>query len=308
MKTPSKTMTTLATAISIFISSGTLHASSHMDAPLITLDDVANTTDLYAFVSEHNGIGYLTTALAVYPFEEPGIGPKKFNIDDNVLYQIHIASGDDLKAGRPTISYQFRFTTRFKNNNTILQSYLGVVKDVNDANQNLIQNYTVTMVDRKKNSRKRLNHRGRKLLVPPNNQGIATPDYNIDNNGDHAARPGVDVESALDTYTSQTVYDIKNGHRVFAGQRDDGFYADIQGVFDLLQIESPSLGLDSPNKPFDSQAGYNVHTIVLQIPLYVLGGANQVAGVYATLRRLYLLIQIMIANLAMMNCVTLIPS
>ena len=36
-------------------------ASSHMDAPLITLDDPANTTDVYAFLSE-DGIEYLTTA------------------------------------------------------------------------------------------------------------------------------------------------------------------------------------------------------------------------------------------------------
>ena len=27
----------------------TTHASSHMDAPLVTLDPAANTTDLYAF-------------------------------------------------------------------------------------------------------------------------------------------------------------------------------------------------------------------------------------------------------------------
>ena len=34
------------------------YASSHMDAPLITLDDAANTTDVYAFVSERGG-GFL---------------------------------------------------------------------------------------------------------------------------------------------------------------------------------------------------------------------------------------------------------
>ncbi|MCH9696914.1 MAG: DUF4331 domain-containing protein, partial [Gammaproteobacteria bacterium] len=87
------------------------------------------------------------------------------------------------------------------------------------------------------------------------------------------------------TYTAQTVYDLNRGYRVFAGQRDDGFYADIQGVFDLLDIESPTLGLDRPNKPFDSQGGYNVHTIVLQIPLEEIGGDQQVAGVYATTSR-----------------------
>ncbi len=153
------------------------------------------------------------------------------------------------------------------------------------GSQNLTQSYSVMMVDRRNNIRKKLDKVGRDLVVPPNNQGLATPKYNINNDGDNPARPGVNFESALDTYTGQTVYDIKHGHRVFAGQRDDGFYADIQGVFDLLQIESPALGLNSPNKPFDSQGGYNVHTIVLQIPLSVLGGADQIAGVYATTSR-----------------------
>jgi hypothetical protein len=116
-------------------------ASSHMDAPLIVLDPAANTTDVYAFVSTVGGVKYLTTALAVYPHEEPGIGPNKYNFDPNVLYQIHLASGSDLAAGRATISYQFRFNTRFKSTDTILQSYLGVIQNVDDAAQNLTQTY-----------------------------------------------------------------------------------------------------------------------------------------------------------------------
>ena len=83
-----------------------------MDAPLITLDDAANTTDVYAFVSERGGVKYLTTALAVYPFEEPGIGPNKYNFDDNVLYEIHVATGDDVARGRTTYAYQFDSTRR----------------------------------------------------------------------------------------------------------------------------------------------------------------------------------------------------
>ena len=86
-------------------------ASSHMDAPLIVLDDAANTTDVYAFVQMENGVKELVTALSVYPFEEPGIGPNKFNFDDDVLYEIHVAAGaDDVAAGRATYSYQFRFS------------------------------------------------------------------------------------------------------------------------------------------------------------------------------------------------------
>lgn len=285
MKIPFKPLTTLATAIALVISSGTLLASSHMDAPLITLDAAANTTDVYAFVTKRNGISYLTTALSVYPFEEPGVGPNKYNFDDDVLYQIHVSTGEDAAIGRPTFSYQFQFETEYKNENTILQSYLGVVNDVDDASQNLTQSYKVMMVDRRQNTRKRLHIQGHELLVPPNNQGIATPKYNQDNDGDNPARLGVDFENELDDYTAQTVYDIRMLHRVFAGQRDDGFYGDIQGIFDLLQIESPTLGLDSPNKPFDSQGGYNVHTIVLQIPLFVIGGMEQVVGVHATTSR-----------------------
>src|SRR5206468_11298845 len=111
-------------------------ASSHMDAPLIIRDPSANTTDVYAFVQEENGVKVLVTALGVYPHEEPGIGPNKCNFDDNVLYEIHVAAGADVAAGKPTFSYQFKFETTFKNQETILQSFLGVINDDGDAAQN----------------------------------------------------------------------------------------------------------------------------------------------------------------------------
>src|SRR5262245_49852470 len=88
-------------------------ASSHMDAPLITLDPAANTTDVYAFVVDRgrNGLKSLVVALGVYPHEEPGIGPNKYNFDDTVRYNIHVALGDDIAAGRPTMTYRFEFKT-----------------------------------------------------------------------------------------------------------------------------------------------------------------------------------------------------
>jgi len=288
MKSVTQNVRTRALALAMTLVGGSALASSHMDAPLITLDDAANTTDVYAFVTDKDGTEYLTTALAVYPFEEPGIGPNKYNFDDDVLYEIHVALGKDLEKGRPTFSYQFQFETNYKDQNTILQSYRNVINEVDDAGQNLTQTYRVTRVSRSgygKGKKTRLQFLDQVLKVPPNNQGIATPRYNISNDGENPARPGVDSEAALDDYTRQTIYDLKDGYRVFAGQRDDGFYADIQGVFDLLQLESPLLGLDSPNKPFDSQGGYNLHTIVLQIPIEELGGADQIAGVYATTSR-----------------------
>ena len=248
-------------------------ASSHMDAPLITRDPAANTTDVYAFVSRRGATPYLTTALAVYPHEEPGIGPNKYNFDDDVLYEIHVARGRDVAAGRSTWTYQFRFFTTYRNTATILQSYLGVIDNVGDASQNLIQRYTVTLVD----------ERGRATLlgsgiVPPNNQGVATPKYNGNDNGNAVAKDGVSDEASLDPYTAQAIAVLDSGYRAFAGQRDDGFYADITAIFDLLQLRAPGLAVDS-------QGGFNVHTMVLEIPLDEIGGSQQIVGVYATTSR-----------------------
>src|SRR6266487_736093 len=216
-------------------------ASSHMDAPLIVLDPAANTTDVYAFVDEDNGQKSLVVALGVYPFEEPGIGPNKYNFDDDVLYEIHVATGPDVAAGRATFSYQFRFTTTFRNRHTILQSYLGVVNDVGDAAQNLIQTYSVTKIDHRTGAWTPLGEG----IVPPNNQGHATPKYNRGDDGEQVARDGVATEAELDRYTTQAIAELSNGYDSFAGRRDDGFYADIQAVFDLLKLRGPGHGFDS---------------------------------------------------------------
>ena len=108
MQTVRKTLPIIA-AVAILMAGATpAFASSHMDAPLIVLDDAANTTDVYAFVQNENGQKVLVTALGVYPFEEPGIGPNKFNFDDNVLYEIHVATGKDVAAGRQELLVPIR--------------------------------------------------------------------------------------------------------------------------------------------------------------------------------------------------------
>src|SRR5262249_11876191 len=256
--------------------------SSHMDAPLITLDDAANTTDVYAFLTSRAGVKYLTVALAVWPFEEPGIGPNAFRFDDNVLYELHVATGNDIAAGRPSFTYQFRFRTQFRNPQTTLQTFLGPINQAGDSNQNLFQTYAVTkVVERSKGE-----SNGNGFVVPlgqgmfrPNNQRLVTSRYNPGNSGENRAKEGVSTEAELDDYTRASIATLKGGYRAFAGQRDDGFYADIQSIFDL------DLTFSGPNKPFDSQGGFNVHTMVLEIPLSDIGGDHQVVGVYATTSR-----------------------
>ena len=265
----------------------TAQASSHMDAPLITRDPSANTTDVYAFVDQDGDKKSLVVALAVYPHEEPGIGPNIYNFDDDVLYEIHVATGRDVAVGRATISYQFRFKTMFRDRNTILDSYLATkdpagmldfdIDKIGDANQNLLQMYTVTKVNW---FSKTVLGTG---LVPPNNQGRATRFYNQGDDGNSPAKDGVPTFTQLDRYTQQAITPFTGkgaGYVAFAGQRDDGFYADINSIFDLLNLRGQGQGKDS-------QGGFNLHLMALNIPITELGpdGDKQVVGVYATTSR-----------------------
>lgn len=258
--------------------------SSHMDAPLITLDPAANTSDVYAFVSEHDGQKYLTAALAVYPFQEPGIGPNLYQFDPNVVYVIHVER-DGL-----TTSYAFRFETTYQNQAIIAPTFLPPgVEEAGDAGQNLQQRYSVMSIDTPQRREIRIDPnfraRGRGqtlvgsgLLVPPNNQGLVTRFYNQGDDGENPAKEGAATHDDLDRYTRAGIHEVR-GHRVFAGQRDDGFYGDIQSIFDL------DFSFGGPNKPFDSQGGFNVKTIVIEIPVDVIGGEDQVIGVWASTMR-----------------------
>lgn len=261
--------------LATFLASTTpLLASSHMDAPLITLDDAANLTDVYAFVSAAPANGkYLTLGMSVYPFEDPGIGPNKFNFDDRVAYALHVSTGADVAAGRKTYSYVFLFRTSYKTQASILQSYTGVVQNVDDAAQNLTQTYDVLEIDWRPTGNG-LTHMGHGV-VPPNNQGRATPFYN-QMAGDGPALDGVATAAQVDRYTMQTISSLSNGLVSWAGQRDDGFYADIGATFDLLSLRNPGK---------DSQKGFNVHGIVVQVPVARIGGDMQVVGVHASTYR-----------------------
>src|SRR4051794_7171186 len=55
-----------------------------------------------------------------------------------------------------------------------------------------------------------------------------------------------------------------DGTKVFAGPRDDGFYGDIGAIFDLVGFRK---GTGNKGGGKDFFAGYNVHTVSLQIPI-----------------------------------------
>src|SRR5262245_38592084 len=76
----------------------------------------------------------------------------------------------------------------------------------------------------------------------------------------------------------------KRGLRIFAGQRDDPFFADVGAIFDLVAIRKEgTTGNMGGGKDFLS--GYNVHTIALQIPIGLIDTPSHTIGVWASTDR-----------------------
>jgi Domain of unknown function (DUF4331) len=78
------------------------------------------------------------------------------------------------------------------------------------------------------------------------------------------------------------VANLPGGGKVFAGQRDDAFYADIGAIFDLLAIRK---GTGNQGGGKDFFAGYAVHGIALQIPISELDTKSHVIGIWSTTDR-----------------------
>ncbi len=210
-------------------------ASSHREAPLIAADPKADATDFYAFVSpdKHDTVTLIANYL---PFQEPAGGPNFYTFDDNVLYEIKVDSNGD---AIPDITYQFRFNTTVSNPKTFLYN-TGPVTSLDDPDLNVKQTYNVTRIKKGQTTTLASN-----VPVPPSNVGPkSTPDY--------------------PTLQSQAVRDMGNGSKVFAGQSDDSFFADIGGLFDLLTIRKLP---GNKGGGVDGLKGYNVNSIAIQVPI-----------------------------------------
>ena len=90
--------------------------SSHREAPEISKDPVADSTDVYAFVSPDKP--NTVTIIANYiPLQKPDGGPNFYEFGDDVRYEIHISNQGHAKAD---ITYRFDFTTKIRNPKTFL--------------------------------------------------------------------------------------------------------------------------------------------------------------------------------------------
>jgi len=214
-------------------------ASSHREAPLISNDPLADNVDTYAFVSP-DAPNTVTIVANYIPLEAPAGGPNFNKFGDDVLYEIHVDNNGDSKSD---IDYQFTFKTTVQNQNTFLYN-TGPITSLTDPDWNIRQSYGVKQV---KNG----------TFASSLAQNVATPPVNI----------GPSSTPNYEALAEQAIYTTSNGIKLFAGQRDDPFFVDLGGVFDLLTIRV----LPGNNGGgIDGVAGFNTHTIAMQIPTQLL--------------------------------------
>jgi hypothetical protein len=236
------------------------HASSHREAPLTAQDPMADNTDVYAFRSPDDP-STVTLIANFIPFQKPDGGPNFYSFDPNVVYEIHVDNNGD---AIEDITFQWRFTTEVRNPSTFLYN-TGQVTSLDDPDLNVRQFYRLTRIDGSRRTGMVTELSGRLPVPPPNIGPRSTPNY---------AGLGGGVQQ------------LSGGIRVFAGQRDEGFYVDL-AVFDLLGVGS--------GQAEDSTAGFNVSSLAIQVPIRSVtrGGAtpsnpsdpSAVIGVWSTASR-----------------------
>jgi Domain of unknown function (DUF4331) len=244
--------------------------SSHREAPEISKDPVADSTDVYAFVSPDRP-DTVTLISNYIPLEDPAGGPNFFEFGDDVVYRLNVINDDDID---DDVAFEFRFKTVVTNPNTFLYN-TGPITALDSASWNRRQSYSVSLVT-EDGGRKVL---GKGLACPPCNIGPrSTPDYA--------------------SLAAAAVHDLGGGIKVFAGQRKEGFWVDLGSIFDLGTLRPfqhlhliPSAAAVGVN----AARGFNVHSIAIQVPISMLTAdgstptdpmaKQSVIGVYASASR-----------------------
>src|SRR5213078_1980746 len=255
----------IAAAIAVPLSFG----SSHREAPLTAIDPTGDDTDLYAFTAP-DAPNALTVVANWIPFEDPAGGPNFYRFDDRAYYYLNVDNTGD---GRFDVRYKFNFRTVYRNKNSGIYALPGV-SGIGDPKLQVIQRYNVTREVYRPNGKLRsAKVIARNLPVGPNNTGSKNfPNY--------------------DAVGNQAIRHLPGGGKVFVGQRDDPFFVDLGATFDSVHIRK---GTGNVGGGKDDLAGYNVHSIVLQVPKSQVtrnrrpvsgpSAANAVVGVWSSTER-----------------------
>lgn len=250
----------LAVAAMTGLAPGVANASSHREAPLVAADPQHDNTDVYAFTSPDKSDSVTLIANWI-PFEEPNGGPNFYPWAAGSHYDINIDSNGD---GKADVTYRWVFTNVDKRatamhgdagGGTFLYND-GVVNNLSDPTLLFKQTYDLQEI--KNGTTTTLVHGA---TAAPSDVGRASmPNY-----------------AAL---RRQAIAPVTGGGRVLATQAADPFFLDLR-VFDLLY------GANLKEAGHNSLAGYNVNSVVLQVPKSALalnGNAtrNPVIGVWSS--------------------------
>jgi Domain of unknown function (DUF4331) len=278
--------TRLLIAVLAGTAAGGALASSHREAPFISTRPAVDGADFYMFNSYEAGrAGYVTLLANYIPLQDPSGGPNYFLLDDNALYEISV---DNLGAGKGDLTFQFRFSTATTGLAVAAGSKMvpvpliniGPVSAGSTGAQNVAQTYTLTLV------------RGDRRM------GTAVPIANAVTGSSTFARPldniGNKSIANYAAYAGTFIYPITipgcnaGQGKVFVGQRQDPFFLDLGGTFDLVNYTYPVTqlvpsGTSPRNYATNSLAGFNVTTLALEIPAKCLtSGSDPVIGAYTT--------------------------
>ena len=284
----------LANACLLLVAAGGAIASSHREAPFITTSPKVDGTDFYMFRSYEgvaaNGSGgrsdYVTLLANYQPLQAPYGGPNYFQMDPNGLYEIHIDNNGD---AREDLTFQFRFKNALKGIPLTIGSasvpipliQAGAVANLNDANLNVNESYTVNLMrgDRRKGSGTALTKAG----------GGATFEKPVDN-------IGTKTIADYPAYAARHIHSVtipgcpagKNQGKVFVGQRQEGFAVNLGTIFDLVNAPAAFL-LDPANKDAAGLGGKhvvqsaNITTLALEVHKDCLtAGTEPVIGGWTT--------------------------
>ena len=266
----------LTLAVLTLCVSAPVFAASHREAPLIANDPAADITDFYVFRSWQDDSKAILI-MNVIPGQEPGSGPNYFNFADDVLYEIHVDNNKNNLAGN--ITYQIRFKTEIRQpGNVFPLAYVAlppITALTGSGSEGLLVRQSYTVTEMRSGQQPKDLGTGPMYAVPSNVGARTTPNY--------------------EQLAVKGVFPLKNGGRVFAGQRDETFYIDLGGTFDTLNLHvSPILSpADDANDALllgtarDTFSGFNVNTIALEIPIGDLMGpnGNKLIGAYGSTSR-----------------------
>jgi hypothetical protein len=260
-----------STALAAIAAPLSAHASSHREAPGITLTPKIDGTDFYMFRSYEKGrSGYVTLIADYQPFQGQAGGPNFFEMDPYAVYDINISNNG---GAVPNLIFRFRFTNTDKNISLNVGGKTVPVAEVDvgpvgtngnptdTANLNVTETYTLSIIQ----------------------DGVAKPVTNAKTGSAVFTKPldyvGKQTLNDYTAYANNFIYTVNipgcsTPGKLFAGQRSEPFFVDLSETFDLLNYKNP-IGEKYANAGINDIAQYNISSLEIEVPVSCLMGPSK---------------------------------